>query len=249
VPDSPDQIRKDLIKRLFAVAIGVGVGFTLSRMSWVEDANGHFPKFAEWQQLAILAAAMTATVLSWDGYLISIENRPLTGFARFAIDVVLVFIYMLLIMTSRHQTWWLTIHALTYAIYVVWDFLTTREHTSKFYPENYQGRKSSLDIYWRGLRDVTPRESAGPIITINWAAYFCALWFINRIGLEERIFVTALFVLVGLISYRLDKTYRWTMIVRFGVVVALVLADLLYIHCGNNFNDLWFGKFLPSYIG
>jgi len=249
MPQTPAEIRGDLIRRLFAVAIGVGVGFTLSQMSWVKDTEGHLPKFAEWQQLAILAAAMTATVLSWDGYLLSIEKRPLDGFARFAIDVILVFIYMILIMTSRHLTWWLPIHAMTYIIYIFWDFLTTREHRSQFYPENYNGKKSSLDIYWRGLRDITPRESAGPIITINWAVYFCTLWFINRTDLQERIFVTATLVIIGLISYRIDKTYRWKMIVRFGAVVILILVDLLYIYHCSGLNDRWFEKHLPSYTG
>jgi hypothetical protein len=87
------KIRDDLIRRLFAVAISVGAATTLSRMGWVE--HGRWPCLAEWQQLSILTAALMATVLSWDGYLYSINERPLRNFGRFAIDILLVFIYIL----------------------------------------------------------------------------------------------------------------------------------------------------------
>jgi hypothetical protein len=69
--------RADLIKRLFAVAISVGAATTLYNMGWVRD--GRLPCIAEYQQLLILVAAMTATVLSWDGYLWAIAQRPKAG--------------------------------------------------------------------------------------------------------------------------------------------------------------------------
>jgi hypothetical protein len=78
------QIRDDLIRRLFAVAISVGAATTLAKMEWVQ--LGRWPCLPEWQQLWIIIAAMTATVLSWDGYLFSIKDRPLRNFGRFAIE-------------------------------------------------------------------------------------------------------------------------------------------------------------------
>jgi hypothetical protein len=79
------QIRDDFIRRLFAVAISVGFAATLIKMKWVE--NGSWPAYHEWEQLAILATGLVATVLSWDGYLASIEAKPLNGYGSFAIDI------------------------------------------------------------------------------------------------------------------------------------------------------------------
>src|SRR5207248_9539885 len=89
------KIRADLIRRLFAVAISVGFATTVATMDCVR--NGTPPTFAEWEQVSILITALIATVLSWDGYLLAIETRQLVGFWRYAIDIVLVFIYMLLL--------------------------------------------------------------------------------------------------------------------------------------------------------
>lgn len=154
VPQTQEQIRGDLIRRLFAVAISVGAASTLARMRWVN--GGCPPDLREWQQLSILAAATVATVLSWDGYLVSIEDRPLKGVGQFAIDIFLVFIYMFLLMTSYHRTWWLFIHALTFGLYVIWDFLTVSEHTDYYYPRALApppNEQRIKDVYIRGFED------------------------------------------------------------------------------------------------
>jgi hypothetical protein len=225
-----DEIRGDLIRRLFAVAISVGAATTLARMDWVE--KGHWPTLAEWQQLAILSVAMTATVLSWDGYLMSIEDRPLKKFWRFAIDITLVFVYMFLLMTSHHKTWWIPIHAITYALYIIWDFLTVREYTAKYYMQGATQKQTIFGVYWGGLRDVD-KVSRGPVITLGWAAYFWGLFLINRHGLEDRVFITAIFAIAGLVLYRRDKRKRYASLYRFVVVAALLVADLLYVKCGS----------------
>jgi hypothetical protein len=157
------QIRDDLIRRLFAVAISVGAASTLARMGWVRD--GRWLNLSETQQLFILAAAMVATVLSWDNYLVSIKERPLYSFWRFAIDIALVFIYMFLLMTSQHHTWWLFIHALTFALYIIWDALTVKEHLEKYYTVDFGvGNPTFARVYIGGLTDQVgvsiPKESS-----------------------------------------------------------------------------------------
>jgi hypothetical protein len=234
-----DQIRGDLIRRLFAVAISVGAASTLSRMHWV--TNGCWPDLREWQQLSILVAATVATVLSWDGYLMSIEDRPLMGFWRFAVDVALVFIYMFLLMTSQHRTWWLFIHALTFVLYVIWDYLTVREHTDKYYPSNAipePNKRSVCEIYIAGLED-RDRPSRSPIITLGWALYFCLLYLINKRGLDDRVFGATIFALAGLILYRQDKKYRWTLRARSLVTVGLLIASGIYICFGPGDRTIW----------
>jgi hypothetical protein len=241
------EIRGDLIRRLFAVAISVGAANTLSRMQWV--TNGCWPDLHEWQQLSILVAATVATVLSWDGYLLSIEDRPLLGFWRFAIDITLVFIYMFLLMTSQHRTWWLFIHALTFVLYVVWDFLTIREHTDKYYPPDAipePNKRSILDVYIGGLED-RDRPSRSPIITIGWAIYFCLLYLINKRGLDDRVFTTTIFALAGLILYRQDKKYRWILKTRSLAVVGLLIVSGFNICFGPRDRVIW--EVVGPYIG
>ncbi|MCP1829098.1 hypothetical protein J2R76_005798 [Bradyrhizobium sp. USDA 4532] len=237
------KIRDDLIRRLFAVAISVGAATTLSRMQWVE--HGRWPCLAEWQQLSILSAALTATVLSWDGYLFSIAERPLGSFWRFAIDILLVFIYMFLLMTSKLLVWWLFIHAFIYVLYAIWDLLTVIEWTPKYYYRE-SANPSIASIYSGGLRDSSD-VSRGPIITLFWGIYFWALYAINIHGLIDRIFGSTVFVLIGLYLYRRDKTLRFTMIWRSALVVVTLIADAAYLRWGITDSTIW--SWVGPYIG
>jgi hypothetical protein len=248
VAQTHGEIRGDLIRRLFVVAISVGAASTLAQMPWVHD--GRWPNLSEWQQLSILVAAMTATVLSWDGYLLAIDERPLVGFWRFAIDITLVFIYMFLLMTSVHHTWWLFIHVLIFLLYIIWDYLSVREHLWKYFSASFAGTRLTVgEVYIGGFKD---REgvSCGPIITLGWGVYFLILYAINIIGLANRIFGTTIFALAGLILYRIDKRERYTMCKRSLLVVLWLLASLAYIKFGPRDDAIgqWFGKMVQGYI-
>jgi hypothetical protein len=110
--------RLDLVKRFFSVAISIGVGSTLVNAEWIK--NGAFPNLTQAEQLTIVLLALFATVLSWDGYLASVEKKPLNGWLRFAIDIFLVIIYTVLIITSVKPWLWLPILCVIFAVYVVW---------------------------------------------------------------------------------------------------------------------------------
>jgi hypothetical protein len=240
------KFRKDLIQRLFAIAISIGMATALADMAWVEKRRA--PNLQEYQQFAILAAAMMATVLSWDGYLLSITKRPLMGWPRFTIDILLVFIYMFLIMTSDHPNWWIRIHALTYILYSFWDFLSVREHVTKYY-EKPSKKSSVLDVYVAGFRD-RPHVSKGPIITLIWAVYFIVLGWFAPDGLENRVFVTAILVIIGLALYRQDKGKQHTMARRLLTVAALTTASLAYtFYVSNCINDQALWELVGPYIG
>jgi hypothetical protein len=229
------KIRDDLIRRLFAVAISVGAATTLVQMSWVQ--NGRWPCLAEWQQLFILVAAMTATVLSWDGYLWSIANRPLRNFWRFAIDVLLVFIYMFLLMTSKLLVWWLFLHALIYTLYAIWDLLTVYDWMPKYYRRPVP-QQTIARVYLGGLKD-SEDVSRGPVITIVWGIYFWALYALNFSGLNNRIFVTTIFVLFGLWLYRKDKREQFPMRKRLIWLAGLLIGNVVYVNCGLTDATIW----------
>jgi hypothetical protein len=235
------QIRDDLIRRLFAVAISVGAATTLAKMEWVQ--LGRWPCLPEWQQLWIIIAAMTATVLSWDGYLFSIKDRPLRNFGRFAIDILLVFIYMFLLMTSQLLVWWLFLHALIFTLYAMWDLLTIYDWPAKYdsrLPEEARPTVATIgSVYIGGLRD-SKDVSRGPIITIVWGIYFWGLYFLNLDGgLRNRIFGMGLFVIAGLYLYRQDKDKRYTIWKRLAWVAVLFVAGLAYVRWGLTDARLW----------
>lgn len=207
-PNDPAGIRADFMRRWFAVAVSVGFASTVNGMSWVQ--HGTAPSAIEWQQIARLGVAMIATLLSWEGYLLSIAGKPLYDFPRFAIDVFLVLVYLVLLISSRHGHYWLWLHALTFCLYLVWDYLTIRSlgHRDRFAndcaPISYV--PTIGDVYAGGFTS-DPKINPGPVITIFAAAYFAWLPILHFLsGMNTYAF--AAFVLLGLIGYRVDKSYR-----------------------------------------
>ena len=210
------QIRDDFIRRLFAVAISVGFAATMTKMEWVE--NGSFPNKPEWEQLSILFTGLVATVLSWDGYLVSIKSKPLNGFGRFSIDILLVFIYMFFLISSKQPGFWLPTLAVVFVLYVIWDFLTVREHMGSYNAssvpadadDTYRATTCGvLSVYVDGFLG-RPNVGRGPIITLSWALYFVVLAIMNLMTAEWQVFVTCLFAIPGLILYRWDKAAKPT---------------------------------------
>ena len=67
--------RNDFIKRLFAVAISVGFANHIDQLRWMATLSPPDQKTA--QNSALLLVAVLTTVLSWEGYLTSLRDRPL----------------------------------------------------------------------------------------------------------------------------------------------------------------------------
>jgi hypothetical protein len=124
--------RADLVRRLFAVAVSIGFAATLAQMAWVQD--GTLPGPAELNQTLILATALLAAILGWEGHLLSMTERPLVSFWRFLISLALVFIYMFLLLASAHPECVLWTLAVIFVLYVAWDVLTIREQIASYDP-------------------------------------------------------------------------------------------------------------------
>lgn len=237
------EIREDFIKRLFAVAISIGVATSFVGMQWVR--NGVFPTMDEWEHLAILATGMFATVLSWDGYLYSINAKPLNGTGRFTIDIVLVFIYMFLIISSQKPYLWLPLLALIFCLYVWWDILTVREFMPQYDQSLVPAGASEvyrapllnvLKVYGRGFISA-PDTDRGPVTSLMWALYFLALAALNYTeNARYQVFVTCAFAWLGLWFYRHDKKTTmpgakvrgYPMLIRAILVIALICAAAVY---------------------
>jgi hypothetical protein len=199
------DIRADFIKRLFAVAISIGVATSFVGMDWVK--KGSFPTLEEMQHLAVLFIGIFATVLSWDGYLASIDSKPHKGGGRFTIDIILVFIYMFLLISSEKPFLWLPLIAIIFCFYVWWDALTVREHIDKYdkseapagVTDEYRASLCNIvRVYARGTIDA-PTTERGPIITLSWAIYFVVLACLNLFQTARyQVFVMCGFAFVGL---------------------------------------------------
>jgi hypothetical protein len=236
--ESRQEIRKDLMRRWFAVAISVGFATTLVHMDWLNA--GRVPNYDEWQQLARLAVALTAVILSWEGYFFSIEAKPLTSSSRFTIDFILVLLYTVLLYTSKIPTFWLYIHAISFFFYVIWDLLSIHEYRGTYvYGTQEQASPATWKIYLHGT---TGKEGyyRGPVITLSWGLYFVGLVVAQYVLATRNAFLLAPFAFLGLIAYRHDKTLAsaaktggaaWGTIKRLGLMVvllgALVGADYL----------------------
>lgn len=194
------SLRADFMRRWFGIAISVGFATTVVSMEWVQ--NGTTPNYTEKEQLARLAVALLATILSWEGYLLSIQRKPLADFGRFLLDVLLVFLYLFLLITSKFSSFWLFLHALSFSLYIAWDFLTILLYRDKFVTNEVP--VSLLGVYWRGLIGKADIDR-GPIITIFWACYFLVIYLSSNRQIPFATFVYAGFVLLGLVGYRLDK--------------------------------------------
>jgi hypothetical protein len=237
-PDVSDKakIRDDFIRRLFAVAISVGFAATFVDMDWVKNATS--PNQKEGEQLVILLTGMIATVLSYEGYLLSIKRKPLYGYWRFAIDIFLVFIYMFFLISSKQPKLWLPILAGIFSLYVIWDFLTVKEHLKEYDESIVRDRAKASDvlrIYVGGLLDKT-NVNRGPIITLSWTIYFWILAIMNQWTAKWQVFVTCTFAILGLWLYRRDKEIKvccanvagYPMLRRALIIMVLLSLALLY---------------------
>ena len=201
--ESVASIRADFMRRWFAIAVSVGFATTVVNMGWVK--NGVWPTYAESEQIARLSVALLATLFSWEGYLLSIQRKPLDDIFRFLVDVFLVFVYLFMLLTSKFPFFWLALHAITFGIYVFWDILTIGMYRNKFVTQDVTD-PNVLMVYCKGLIG-SEGIDRGPIITVFWLGYFCFILWASRFAVPYSTFWFAALVLLGLAGYRIDKTH------------------------------------------
>lgn len=225
------DIRSDLVRRLFAVAISIGVGSAIVGADWVK--NPHFPNSSETQQIAIVILSLYATVLSWDGYLISISKKPLCDRGRFIIDISLVFTYMFLLVTSKSSIFWLPTFCFIFLLYFLWDILTIR-----LFPNQYNFRGSGTSswpsvLYVYCLSFIDDRNfDRGPISTLIWGMYFASLYLLSLRFPNFGVLPACLFAGVGIHLYRLDKRYKEGDLRGFPMIRRLLTAGALFTIAG-----------------
>ncbi|HEY6995646.1 MAG TPA: hypothetical protein VH397_18225 [Xanthobacteraceae bacterium] len=197
--------RADLIRRLFAVAVSIGFAATLAQMAWVR--NGTLPGPAELNQTLILATALLAAILGWESHLLSTTERPLFGFWRFLINLVLVFIYMFLLLASAHPECVLWTLAVIFVLYVVWDIVTMRDQIASYDAALARapriGAAQIWDVYAGGFAGRAQIPPA-PAITLACTGYFVLLALAGNGRAYAHVRTTCVFALIGLLGYWVD---------------------------------------------
>jgi hypothetical protein len=227
--------RLDLVRRLFAVAISIGVGAAIVNAAWVK--GGRLPQGQEVEQIAIVLLALFATVLSWDGYLMSVRKKPLHDWPRFAIDVFLVFTYMFLIVTSNKSNFWLPIVCIMYTLYVFWDALSVLQFPKLFDTspdaESRPKVQTLARVYFRAIGDASGIDR-GPLISFVWAVYFFALLAITRKFPGFNVIGAVVSAALGMGLYRWDKAWQrngvrgFSALERAAAIIGLLLAVVLF---------------------
>lgn len=229
------EARADLLRRLFAIAISVGFAATLARMSWVQ--NGTLPDHAEFDQTLILATALLATILGWEGHLLSMADRPLFGFSRFFVNLVLVFIYMFLLMASAHPECVLWTLAAIFVLYVIADIFMIREHFARYDQAATDAARASPREIWNvyaGGFTGQAQIPRGPAITAAWMAYFVLLAIAGNGRAYAHVRTTVAFAVIGLVGYWVDAASppasagRPAMRRRALIMLASLVAAVIY---------------------
>src|SRR5260370_4213090 len=140
---APTQVAKDradLIKRLFAVSLSVGFA---SQVAKIIDAK--FTSGSGIQDFMMLSVSATVVVLSWEGYLGALQDFPLEDVFRFYLDIIIVFLYLVLLACSHSDTaaWWSYVIDIIFISYIVWDLLT-----KYVYPDQYRGLLPDSRLEW-----------------------------------------------------------------------------------------------------
>jgi hypothetical protein len=170
--------RKDLIRRLIAVAISVGFASQVVAMKVVDWWSGVQNIADPSETLARLFTALLVILLSWDWYDRDVDDKPLTRILRFILDAFIVIADLALLLSSGHAHLWWSLLAIIFASYIVWDILSIIDHPAAFgFPAPRQSRWRALkdmgQTYWDGLWGAQRRR--GPAINLEWFAYFLAV--------------------------------------------------------------------------
>jgi hypothetical protein len=185
-PHASGRFEIEFIDPLFAVAIHLGLSEGLFHERWFARALP--PQPDERFRIAVFALGLLTLVLAWMGYHRSIRRKPVRGFARFIIDILLVVLYAALLVKFDDLSSVLLIIVAIYCLYTLWDILKIVE-----YREHYAG---SDHWYKRYGREAT---------TIVWLLLFAFLWWsLRRQWVDPGAVLTAAFL--ATILHRVNKS-------------------------------------------
>jgi hypothetical protein len=205
--------RVDLVKRLFAVTISVGFATQLSKIifdpRYVAGPELNIVSIAtdHWRDGLLLLVAMVAVVASWEGYLKAVDRSPLEDRGRFYIDIILVFFYLILMLSSQIFHLWFHLLWVIFVLYTIWDIAR---------------------IIVEPRTEPRASSQASLAITLVWLGFFIVLDCLRDTVGGWAFAGAAASAFLGMVLYRIDKWQRFNWAVKVVLVVlALVPAMLL----------------------
>lgn len=191
--DTEQRLQLEFIDPLFAIAIDIGVAEGIMRSKWFVETRS--PSGAnEWFDVLVFGLGFVTAVLSWFGYHQSLRTRPLRGQTRFAIDVLLVLLYAVILVKYDNFSAVLFLLMIVFVLYPVWDLLKIFEHRARSRATGYR------------------RE----IVSAFFGFYFFALWLIDFYSLLSRAPLCFL-ALGGVVAYRELKAHRFDRVLGISV--------------------------------
>jgi hypothetical protein len=173
--DNVPAARKDLIRRLVAVAISVGFASQIISLKVIDRWTSVGLDQALGTELARLTTALLVILLGWDWYDRDVEDRPLTRILRFILDAIIVMAELVLLLSSDKPGLWSSVLVIVFGLCVVWDILAIVDHPSAFgfpdpRPTWQRVPKDILCTYIGGLTG--DQRKRGPPINLGWIIYF-----------------------------------------------------------------------------
>jgi hypothetical protein len=210
--------RKDLVKRLFPVAISVGLAGPLVQMPWLVD--GSIPTWQEAEQLARIFLSLLFVLMSWDWFDKDVENSPPTTLGRFLNDVAIVLAYMLLLILARSETTWTMDLVLIFVLYIFWDVLSAFDQTGGWFSnlrKNYKDafvrnisqwfsnlRKNYKDAF---VRNFSQKTDAVPAINLCWLLYFFGILMLQNLLPYRNPWATIIIMLISFVVLRIETSF------------------------------------------
>lgn len=219
--------RADFIKTLFGVATSVGFVNRLIESTWFKESR--LPNDSEYGGVIFLMVGLTAVISSWEGYFASLNEKPLNGIARFIIDILIVFAYMFLLLSSDNADLFFTTLAGIFVLYILWDIFLLFD-----YPNQYGrvpgecGIRYAVRTYFFGLFD-SKHSGRGRAITLLWSV---AILFICYVAIEKALYeiIVGGFLFLSLIVYRVDKAKRFRSPVTAILVAGIIATFAIYAY-------------------
>ena len=117
-------------------------------------------------------------------------------------------------------------------MYCLWDFLSIRKYRQAYVNDCApEGFHPSIYQVYKGAFSGATNIYRGPAITLTWPAYFWSLPLAHQFILTAKdrerpavAFAYALFVIIGLFTYRYDKKVRLMMAMRLSLIGVEILS-------------------------
>jgi hypothetical protein len=248
-----EDSRKDLIRRLVAVAISVGFASQLVRII-TPPAGSSAGLVSDSIHVIRLSTSMLVILLAWDWYHRDIEDKPL-GVLRFLLDAGIVFLELALLLASSDPDLWSWLLAAIFAAYVAWDILAIIDCRAAF------GFHQQPQLRWKRIGEACKEigetylygfghdagfcnapEKRGPPINAVWAIYFFVVarliwWFLPPYETAGAYATCATVAIgAGLLwweGHLPDAIRQWYWKIRIailGIIIILAMLTCLFGH-------------------